>query len=228
LEEENRAFRDDTLDPWLCQFELEYQKLLTEDQQWTQSHDVEAVRESLTRTNMKDRADILYKNVGGPIMTQNEGREISGLPKIDGGDELLKPANMTPPAAGADSSPAPESDPADTSETEQDRAAFDAHCRAALADVAARMLKRLNTQIERTKADGWSEFVSSLEEKHGEVIRSAFAPLVPLCQGDTKSLDSVSRSFFELTSRGANHGVPITTTPDTLAAQILSIIRSRT
>ena len=222
LEEENRSFRDDTLDPWLCQFEMEYQKLLTEDQQLTDSHDVEAVRESLTRTNMKDRADILYKNVGGPLMTPNEGREILSLPPIEGGDELLKPVNMTPdPNAGGNS------DPATDAGTDQQRAAFDAHCRAALADVTARMIKRLSTQSERTKPDGWAEFIDTLETKHGEIIRSAFAPLVPLCHGHAARLDAVSDRVFKA-ARSSAPGIPIQAPAETLAGEILSIIRNRT
>jgi len=216
LEEENRSFRDDTLDPILVQFEIEYEKLLTEEEQQTESHSVEAVRESLERTNMSVRADVLYKAVGGPHMTQNEARDTVGLPSVKDGDKLLAPSNMVvvgqQPAAG----PAGRSDD------------FDAQCLTALAAVTARMLTRLNTQIERTKSDGWRDFVNSLEEKHGDVIRSAFAPLIPLCGGDVKTLAGVTRSFFEVASRGSNAGVPIATPVDTLAGQILSIIRNRT
>lgn len=221
LEEENRSFRDDTLDPILVQFEIEYEKLLTEAQQAVESHSVEAVRESLERTNMAVRADVLQKAVGGPHMTQNEAREIVSLPPVDGGDELLKPANMLvlgQQTGGSGSS----TDGGKRSEQ------FDEHCTAALTDVTARMLKRLNTQIERTKSDGWREFIDSLETKHGEVIRSAFAPLVPLCGGDVKTLDAVSRSFFEIAKRNSNHGVPIAMPAETLAGQILSVIRNRT
>lgn len=221
LEEENRAFRDDTLDPWLCQFEMEYQKLLTEDQQRTESHDIEAVRESLTRTNMRDRADILYKNIGGPFMTPNEGREIVSLPPVDGGEKLLQPANMTPDPAGAP-------DASQDAGTDQARAAFDQKCVDALADVSARMLKRLNVQIERTKSDQWREFCGSLEEKHGETIRSAFAPLVALCDGDSKRLGDVSARFFELVTRNANHGVIIQNDHRSVASEVLNIIRQRT
>lgn len=94
LEEENRAFREDTLDPWLCQFEEQYSKLLTEDEQHTDSVRIEAVRESLTRTNMSERAAYLKAAIGGPWMTPAEGRDIDSLEPIDGTDELLKPANM--------------------------------------------------------------------------------------------------------------------------------------
>ena len=222
LEEENRAFRDDTLDPWLCQFEMEYQKLLTEDQQRSESHDVEAVRESLTRTNMRDRADILYKNIGGPFMTPNEGREIASLPPVDGGDKLLQPANMTPDPAGSPADPASQD-----AGTDQARAAFDAKCVDALADVTARMFRRLNTQIERVKPEAWPEFCDSLEEKHGDVIRSAFAPLIPLCDGQPERVDEVASTVLRCVSAAAA-GVPIQSIPDQTARTLLNIIRQRT
>ena len=216
LEEENRSFRDDTLDPILVQFEIEYEKLLTEEQQQTESHTVEAVRESLERTNMSVRADVLYKAVGGPHMTQNEARDTVGLPAVADGDKLLAPANMV--VIGQQ--------PATKSGSRSDD--YDAQCREALRDVTARMLKRLNTQIERTKPDQWREFVATLDEKHGEVIRSAFAPLVPLCGGDAERVGEVAKRLFTITARSSDAGVPMTEDAATLAGQILSIIRNRT
>lgn len=220
LEEENRAFRDDTLDPWLCQFEMEYQKLLTEDEQLTESHDIEAVRESLTRTNMLDRATILNKNIGGPWMTPNEGREIASMPAIEGGDKLLQPANMTP-------NPPSAPDAQNDAGTDQARSDFDEKCITALADVTARMFRRLNTQIERTKPEAFADFVATVEEKHGEVVRSAFAPLIPLCGGDAKKLEEVTTTVLRSVSAAAA-GVPIQAEPRQTAFRILNIIRQRT
>ncbi|MBL8819095.1 MAG: phage portal protein [Planctomyces sp.] len=216
LEEENRSFRDDSLDPWLVQFEMEYQKLLTEDEQLTESHDVEAVRESLTRTNMKDRAEILYKNVGGPIMLPNEGREILGLPPVAGGDELLKPVNMTPDSQNP-------TDPDPNVAVDSQRAAFDGYCVSALADVVARMQKRVHLQAQRTKPDEWDEFRTSLAEKHGDVVKSAFKPLVQLCGGDLSRLDGVPDVLF----RACIGTVAIEVEPTTLATEILSLIRGK-
>jgi HK97 family phage portal protein len=219
LEEENRAFRDDTLDPWLCQFEMEYQKLLTEDEQLTESHDIEAVRESLTRTNMLDRATILNRNVGGPWMTPNEAREIASMPAVDGGDKLLQPANMTP-------NPPTAPDAQTDAGTDQARSAFDAHCLTALEDVTARMFRRLNTQIERTKPEAFNEFLFSLDEKHGEVVRSAFTGLIPLCRGNSHKLEAVTQLVLRQAGAAAA-GVPIATHPREAAGQILKLIRER-
>ena len=159
-------------------------------------------------------------------MTPNEGREIASLPPVEGGDKLLQPANMTPDPAGS----AP--DAGTDAGTDQARAIasseFDRRCLEALADVAGRMIKRLNVQIERTKADQWREFCDTVEEKHGEVIRSAFASLVPLCGGDESRLAAVSARFVELARKNGDAGVPISSEPRTVASEVLHIIRQRT
>lgn len=220
LEEENRAFRDDTLDPWLCQFEMEYQKLLTEDEQLTESHDIEAVRESLTRTNMLDRATILNKNVGGPWMTPNEAREIASMPAVEGGDALLQPANMTP-------NPPTAPDAQTDAGTDQSRSDYDRHCLTALEDVTARMFRRLNTQIERTKPEAFQEFVRSLDDKHGDVVRTAFAPLLPLCRGNSEKLQAVTQLVLRHAANTAAGGA-IQMPPREAAELILNCIRERT
>lgn len=232
LEEENRSFRDDTLDPVLVQFEIEYEKLLTEAEQQTETHSVEAVRESLERTNMAVRAEVLQKAVGGPHMTQNEAREIVSLPPVDGGDELLQPSNMlvvgqaAQPAAGSAARGAD----------------FDALCRSALKDVCGRMTKRLTTQAARTKPDQWSTWLDSLESSHAAVIRSAFSPLVPLCGGSDQQADQLAAFLIQsvrsqLLNVSANSGrfadqlaetaSRLESSSDRLAADVLSVIRNR-
>lgn len=117
VEEENNAFRDDTLDPWFVQFEEQYEKLLTEAEQAEETHQIEAVRESLTRSNMTDRANYLTKAIGGPWMTAAEGRDVDSLEEIDGTSELYPPPNMTKPdpnatdTTPADPAPAPAAKP---------------------------------------------------------------------------------------------------------------------
>lgn len=180
LEEENRAFRDDTLDPFLCQFEIEYRKLLTEEQQQAESHDVEAVRESLTRTNMLDRAKYLQVAIGGPWMTQAEGREVDSLPTIEGADELLKPLNMTPPLID-------EKDPPDDEdEGEDSRAHRTAAELAVFGDVFARMTRRLSVAAAAAakRADGMTAFLETLGDKHRDVIAEALSPAVRLVRAE--------------------------------------------
>lgn len=115
LEEENDAFRDDALDPWLVQFEMEYRKLLTEDQQQKETHTVAADRSDFSKMKTIDQASYLKDMTGGSaIMTVNEARAKQGLAPVEGGDVLMRPLNMA--AAGEDPEDG-EEDPA-TPETE--------------------------------------------------------------------------------------------------------------
>jgi len=214
LEEENRAFREDTLDPWLCQFEFEFAKLLTEDQQLQETHEIHAVRESLTRTNIKDRQEYLGKGVGVPWMTPNEGREIEGLEGIEGGDELQIPLNMIPPdtTSGNDSEPADddeegrESIPASTQQRTSEPAPEKTpdplqtvHQLRALTDVYGRMSKRLATQARKAaaKPKAFQDFLDNLDERNQDTLRSAFGPVCGLCAtGSASAGDDVSDTLL--------------------------------
>lgn len=192
VEEENRAFRDDTLDPWFVQFEIEFEKLLTEDEQAAETYSVEAVRESLTRTNMLDRANYLNKAIGGPWMTQAEGREVDSLEAIDGSDQLLKPLNMVPKLAE------------DNGVGEKKAAGRSGEARdvlrqvAALEDVLARMAKRLTVASRKAaeRSAGFPDFLAELPGRHADVIRSALAPVVELCGGDSAQCDAIGRGLL--------------------------------
>ena len=53
--------------------------------------------ESRTAGTFEEQVTVASTAVGGPIMTPNEFRARLGLPPIDGGDELVKPLNITQP-----------------------------------------------------------------------------------------------------------------------------------
>ena len=52
------------------------------------------LRDKLTGS-FEERADSIMKAVGGPTMTINEARALDNRPPIDGGDELIRPLNVT-------------------------------------------------------------------------------------------------------------------------------------
>ncbi|SIH60509.1 phage portal protein, HK97 family [Mycobacteroides abscessus subsp. abscessus] len=54
--------------------------------------------------SFEEQGDMLQKAIGGPYMTRNEGRARLNMPRIDGGDELIVPLNVT---ANGDQNPAP-------------------------------------------------------------------------------------------------------------------------
>lgn len=198
LEEENEAFRHDALDPWLVQFEMEFRKLLTEDEQAEETHEVCADRNDLTRLKATELAEYLSTLGGGvTVMTVNELRSKVGLPPVPGGDKLLSPLNMAAaqqPTGNPDpTQPKPEpqaSSPAPVSgdpppEDPESRSRIRAHQLQALEDVYSRMTKRLATAAGRVKrSDQLTEFRAALTDHHLAVVRSALAPIVPLCGGD--------------------------------------------
>lgn len=191
VEEENNAFRDDTLDPWFCQFEIEYEKLLTEEEQASETHSIEAVRESLTRSNMTDRANYLTKAIGGPWMTPAEGRDVDSLEELENTGELYPPPNMTkedpnaaePPAASQDAKPK-------RSDTLKQIAALE--------DTFGRMVKRLTVAARKAadKPEAFGDFLNELNQRHAEVIRAAFGPLVELCGGESRHADTIAAALI--------------------------------
>ncbi|WP_234793005.1 phage portal protein [Mycolicibacterium fortuitum] len=54
--------------------------------------------------SFEEQSDLLQRAIGGPYMTRNEGRAKLNMPKIDGGDELIVPLNVT---QNGDQSPVP-------------------------------------------------------------------------------------------------------------------------
>ena len=53
--------------------------------------------ESRTAGTFEEQVQVASTAVGGPVMTPNEFRARLGLPPVDGGDELIKPLNITQP-----------------------------------------------------------------------------------------------------------------------------------
>ncbi|HRA89293.1 MAG TPA: phage portal protein, partial [Planctomycetaceae bacterium] len=194
LEEENDAFRDDALDPWLVQFEMEYRKLLLEDEQSMETHSVSADRSEFSRMKSADQAQYISSLTGSaPTMTVNEGRRQLGLPPIEGGDELMKPMNMGNVGGGnannfQPTAEAPEEETAAEESTEaeelSDNLPLQEARQRAMEDVFRRMSKRLATAASRIKRpEQLEEFRSRLDTDHLPTITAALTPIVPLCGG---------------------------------------------
>lgn len=178
LEEENKAFRDDSLDPWLVQFELEFRKLLTEAEQDEELAEVVAERFSVSRNNAPDRANYLKAATGGAAWyTINDARSVENLPAVPDGDKLLQPLNMS----GQNTATDPPADPAPPDNANAQRATA-IHQLLALQDVLGRMSRRLSTAANQKlkRSDQLDSFAASMAS-HTEVIESALAPILPLC-----------------------------------------------
>ncbi|OBB20607.1 phage portal protein [Mycolicibacterium elephantis] len=97
IEEQHKMLYADTLGPWLAMFEDEIDLQLLPDLEpvnadrfYTEFN----LREKLTGS-FQDRAKVLQPAVGGPWMTVNEARALDNRPPVEGGDELIRPLNVT-------------------------------------------------------------------------------------------------------------------------------------
>lgn len=78
--------------------------------------------EARLRGDAEEQASVLQTAVGAPYMTINEGRARLNMPAVDGGDELVKPLNLTQPG---DTEPIPAAVPDnDTQEDDPLKAVF--------------------------------------------------------------------------------------------------------
>jgi len=112
LEQENQAFLDDSIDPWLVTWEEEcWDKLLTEEEKANDTHVVEFLRQALVRVDLDKRGNYYRTALGGaPWMTVGEVRDAENLAPKEGTDDMLLPLNMG--QGGADNEPAQDAPPA--------------------------------------------------------------------------------------------------------------------
>ncbi|WP_280441067.1 phage portal protein [Nocardia brasiliensis] len=95
ITEQHKMLYQDTLGPWLVMFAEELQLQLVPDLAGTERLYIEFnLREKLTGS-FEERAAQMQTAVGSPWMTVNEARALDNRPPIDGGDELVRPLNVT-------------------------------------------------------------------------------------------------------------------------------------
>lgn len=131
IEEQHQMLYQDTLGPWLemIQDEIELQLLPEFEPLHPENFYVEFNLMEKLSGNVEKRDASITQSVGGPWRTINEGRALANLPPVDGGDELIKPLNVTQngdqePIPADDDEPAPAMTPtpkpADEDEDEQE------------------------------------------------------------------------------------------------------------
>lgn len=98
LEQENKSYLDESLDPWFVNIEQEVRdKLCTEAEKREGQIEPEFDRKALERADTAARAAANRAALGGrPWKTQNEAREEDGLDPLDDpkADQVLEPLNM--------------------------------------------------------------------------------------------------------------------------------------
>lgn len=127
ITELHKMLYQDTLGPWLTMIQEEIAlQLIPDFEPNPDEYYVEFnLREKLTGS-FEERGNAIQQAVGSPWLTVNEARAMDNRPPIDGGDELIRPLNVTqngdqdPTPAEPESGlkPAPEEDPAEPDDDE--------------------------------------------------------------------------------------------------------------
>lgn len=170
LEQENQAYLDEAIDPWLVIWETEcWDKLLTTAEQDKDTHVIEFKRQALVRANMKDRSAFYHNALQDGWMSRDEVRGLENMNPIpDGeGEEYFLPLNMdTTGEDVAEDGEEPDGDGEGTEAGQDDGAvgrfrdartgrfadrdtALVAAHEKLIRDTVGRMARRLGTQAER-------------------------------------------------------------------------------
>lgn len=181
LEQENLSYLAESLDPWLSAWEEEcWDTLLTEEEKADESVAVEFHRASLARSDRTSMSNYLRTALGGaPWLTRNEARDIEGLNPVEGGDDILDPANMGDP--GGQPSPAGEV------KREDQKQIPPGAVRGVLLDAGTRAARRIGVHARRAAGDPakYLAWLDAFPAEHAPVVAEMLAPgLALVAAGD--------------------------------------------
>jgi len=188
LEQENQSLLDDTLDPWLVQWEEETRdKFLTEREKDEDTHTVECNRNSLVSVNFTDRMNGYRAATGGrPWLLPDEVRGKENENPLGGeAGEYLNPLNMgqggpdneeRPPGRPSRRRTPAKAPPPDEGDDEDARA--QAH-RQLLAQAVCGQCKRIGRDAAKAAKDpdGFTDWVAAITADHAATARKALAPV---------------------------------------------------
>lgn len=199
LEQENQSYHDSTLSPWLCAAASEADiKLLSAEEQESDSHYFEHNTRALLRTDTKTRFEVYGKAIEYGILSPDEARAAENLNKRpDGkGGEYLRPLNMAPAGELAGEG---EGDDDDTGERGE---LLDAARRVAV-DAVARVVKRLTLHARRAakRPATWPAWLEAVEAEHGDVAGRMLAPAVELLAATTGRRADAAGAIFAAVRR---------------------------
>lgn len=95
--EQHQMLYSDTLGPTLTMIQQEIRLQIVPDITLDEELYAEFSLAEKLRGQFETRQAAIQSAVGGPTMTTNEGRALDNLPPIEGGDELIRPLNVTAP-----------------------------------------------------------------------------------------------------------------------------------
>lgn len=117
LEAEGQSYLDYCLQPWLKTWEMECrEKLLTEQQQDSDSHTIEFNREALVQMSFEAKINGIYRQLESGLITHNEGRALLNMAGLgEDGDARYRPMNWLEIGSAAEEMQEGEPDQPDTS-----------------------------------------------------------------------------------------------------------------
>jgi len=186
LEQENQAYLDDALDPWLVTWETEFRlKLLSVREVSRDSHLIEFVRQALVRANIKDRGAFYNLGISGGWLSRDEVRARENLNPIpDGeGEKFFVPLNMSLTGEEPED---PEDEEDEAPDPDEVRAAF-------IGDTVSRMAKRVSDHAAKAarNPDGFIPWIEAMDADHRRHLEKYALPMARVMRCDVA--DIVSR-----------------------------------
>lgn len=181
IEQQNRAYADQTLMNWVVNWEQELnEKLLTPRQRMSESHEFEFVTAGLLRADLVSRYQSYQIGISSEFLSPNEVRRLENMPKrIDGGGDLYRNPNTKTKEDSPNADP-----PADPKTDPDDIAPPSDQMRRALHElIRDRVTRMVRLEINKvTKAAGnadnflsWAEvFYDGFAETFADSVRPCF------------------------------------------------------
>ena len=227
LEQENKSYLAESLDPWCVELETEAaDKLLTENEKRNNTHDIYIDRTALELGDMQSQANAFGKLTNDGLMLPDEARARMNLAPLPNGEgkKLRIPVNIAVDGVIASQSVASSnSDP--LAEKQPDSPAMRNAVKSLLNERLNRLNKIAEKELPRASAKG-DAAVSEFRNAHAAKIADALESLLPVlsltfADGDVTRLNS-ARIATSLTGDGnqqAEQVISITTaTPTTQEA----------
>ena len=195
LEQENQAYLDDALDPWLHAWESECRaKLLTETEKKTDSHVIEFLRAALVRADLATRYAAYNTALQGGWMSRDEIRAKENenpIPDSEG-KKFYRPLNVA--LTGEELEEEPELLPEQVPAKKQ-------ALREALRDVLARAGRRIHVQARRAALKGkaaYDTWISRrLEADHAGYLEVSIDRVLSLVPETRAQAAPLARKFME-------------------------------
>lgn len=203
LEQENQSYLDESLDPWMVEWETEGdEKLLTEEEKANDSHFYEFKRDAKLRTDATTRA-AFYKGLSEiGVLTVNDILRKENLPTVgELGDKRYRPTNWTEIV---------EQTQAEQAQQQDSPAAPPPAARAALEYLIEDRLDRMQ-RIETNKTEaarqkpGFAEWLPQFYSDHAERMREALAPVLKAIWAVYGRQDDPSEHLAQFLEKYTNH-----------------------